>query len=58
MSSHPLELIFCVIYKLTLITNDSGLLSMEKLAREPKTSGADQCFARSWCELLSLTSTL
>lgn len=30
---------------------------MEKLARDPKTSGADQCFGRC-CELLSRTSTL
>lgn len=45
--------------ELTLITKDSGLLSMEKAARDPKISGDDQCLA-VLCEPRPLprTSTL
>lgn len=45
------------LHQLTLITKDSGLLSMEKLARDPKTSGADQCLGTR-SEPFSRTSTL
>ena len=31
-------------FSITLMNNDSGVFSIEKLARDPNTSGADQCF--------------
>lgn len=41
---------------ITLMINDSGVFSIEKLARGPNTSGADQCFG--WFAVLSRTSKL
>lgn len=44
------------LVKLTLISKDAGDLSILNLARDPNTSGADQC--AGWREILSRTSTL